>query len=245
MGRELASPLCAQRAARAQSWGRPARVARRVGAPESGARSNICQRSWRARVGAIPSTAPVMNSRDAGRHLFLGTARADQRRRAHVGLWVPTLTPSSARHRVRFCWLRNVYLGTQHIVLTHGSSAREGTAPTRARQSVPPAIRRQILLRDQKNCQVPGCRNGLACASGRDGVCYAPCNTARRAVEIHCGRHSGWPGFVLAPSKRGKKKLPPAAPELQKNVPASKLRRPSPWMRRSTSLPPIRSHSIG
>jgi hypothetical protein len=31
----------------------------------------------------------------------------------------------------------------------------------RATQSVPPAIRRQVLLRDHKRCQVPGCRNTL------------------------------------------------------------------------------------
>jgi 5-methylcytosine-specific restriction endonuclease McrA len=51
----------------------------------------------------------------------------------------------------------------QQIDLTHGAAARdEGAAPPRATQSVPPAIRRQVLLRDQKTCQVPGCRNTLA-----------------------------------------------------------------------------------
>jgi hypothetical protein len=51
----------------------------------------------------------------------------------------------------------------QQIELTHGCGAHdEGTAPPRATQSVPPAVRRQVLLRDQKTCQVPGCRNTLA-----------------------------------------------------------------------------------
>jgi Holliday junction resolvase RuvA-like protein len=30
---------------------------------------------------------------------------------------------------------------------------------TRAQQSIPPALRRAVLLRDQHRCQVPGCRN--------------------------------------------------------------------------------------
>ena len=51
----------------------------------------------------------------------------------------------------------------QQIDLTHGSAAHdEVAAPPRATQSVPPAIRRQVLLRDQKMCQVPGCRNTIA-----------------------------------------------------------------------------------
>ena len=51
----------------------------------------------------------------------------------------------------------------QQIDLTHGAAAHdEAAAPPRATQSVPPAIRRQVLLRDQKMCQVPGCRNTIA-----------------------------------------------------------------------------------
>jgi hypothetical protein len=51
----------------------------------------------------------------------------------------------------------------QELDLTHGAPTREEvTPPPRATQSVPPAIRRQVLLRDQKTCQVPGCRNTLA-----------------------------------------------------------------------------------
>jgi hypothetical protein len=49
----------------------------------------------------------------------------------------------------------------QQIHLTHGSAAGEMAAPPRATQSVPPATRRQVLLRDKKMCQVPGCRNTL------------------------------------------------------------------------------------
>jgi 5-methylcytosine-specific restriction endonuclease McrA len=51
----------------------------------------------------------------------------------------------------------------QQIDLTHESPTHdEVIPPPRATQSVPPAIRRQVLLRDQKRCQVPGCRNTLA-----------------------------------------------------------------------------------
>jgi hypothetical protein len=32
-------------------------------------------------------------------------------------------------------------------------------ATPRARQSIPPALRRTVLLRDQRRCQVPGCNN--------------------------------------------------------------------------------------
>jgi hypothetical protein len=46
----------------------------------------------------------------------------------------------------------------QTIDLTHGSNG----APPRATQSVPPAVRRQVLLRDHRTCQVPGCRNTIA-----------------------------------------------------------------------------------
>jgi hypothetical protein len=49
----------------------------------------------------------------------------------------------------------------QQMDLTHGGAAHDEVAAPRATQSVPPAIRRQVLLRDQKTCQVPGCRNTL------------------------------------------------------------------------------------
>ena len=32
-------------------------------------------------------------------------------------------------------------------------------APRRAQQTIPPAVRRAVLLRDQRRCQVPGCTN--------------------------------------------------------------------------------------
>jgi hypothetical protein len=52
----------------------------------------------------------------------------------------------------------------QQIDLTHGTAGHddEVAAAPRATQSVPPAIRRQVLLRDQNMCQVPGCRNTIA-----------------------------------------------------------------------------------
>jgi hypothetical protein len=51
----------------------------------------------------------------------------------------------------------------QQIDLTRGAAPPdEAAAPPRATQSEPPAIRRQVLLRDQKRCQVPSCRNTIA-----------------------------------------------------------------------------------
>jgi hypothetical protein len=50
----------------------------------------------------------------------------------------------------------------QQIDLTHGAALHdEVAAPARATQSVPPAVRREVLLRDQRTCQAPGCRNTL------------------------------------------------------------------------------------
>ena len=41
-----------------------------------------------------------------------------------------------------------------------GAAAAGATAPkSRATQSIPPATRRQVMLRDHKRCVVPGCRN--------------------------------------------------------------------------------------
>jgi 5-methylcytosine-specific restriction endonuclease McrA len=88
----------------------------------------------------------------------------------------------------------------QQINLTHGSGASDGVAaPPRATQSVPPAIRRQVLLRDQRMCQVPGCRNTLALdvhhiQPRSEGGTHHPhnqlglCNVHHRAVhrgELH------------------------------------------------------------
>jgi len=42
--------------------------------------------------------------------------------------------------------------------VTLGAGTRE-TVRTRARQAVPPALRRRVLLRDHRCCRVPGCRN--------------------------------------------------------------------------------------
>jgi hypothetical protein len=58
--------------------------------------------------------------------------------------------------------LEAVRCDAQQIDLTHGAPHDEVSAPPRATQSVPPAIRRQVLLRDRQTCQVPGCRNTLA-----------------------------------------------------------------------------------
>ncbi|HKO95183.1 MAG TPA: HNH endonuclease signature motif containing protein [Polyangiaceae bacterium] len=48
--------------------------------------------------------------------------------------------------------------GSTHV----GSPAiasRNAHVGVRAKQSIPPALRRSVLLRDQRRCQVPGCRN--------------------------------------------------------------------------------------
>jgi len=44
----------------------------------------------------------------------------------------------------------------RHRADTSGAHAPSGT---RARQTVPPALRRTVLLRDQHRCRVPGCSN--------------------------------------------------------------------------------------
>ncbi|HKO92261.1 MAG TPA: HNH endonuclease [Polyangiaceae bacterium] len=39
------------------------------------------------------------------------------------------------------------------------SAATETPVPTRAKQTIPPALRRTVLTRDHRRCRVPGCRN--------------------------------------------------------------------------------------
>ena len=41
------------------------------------------------------------------------------------------------------------------------ASAHVDAAAPRAKQSIPPALRRAVLHRDQRRCQVPGCRNDM------------------------------------------------------------------------------------
>jgi hypothetical protein len=41
-----------------------------------------------------------------------------------------------------------------------GRQAPAGSRPQRASQTIPPAVRRAVLLRDRHCCQVPGCRHG-------------------------------------------------------------------------------------
>jgi hypothetical protein len=45
-----------------------------------------------------------------------------------------------------------------HAAASRACAARPDPR-TRAKQSIPPALRRAVLLRDQHRCQVPGCRN--------------------------------------------------------------------------------------
>jgi hypothetical protein len=47
----------------------------------------------------------------------------------------------------------------QHLGKTH-VDARKTPEPARATQSIPPAVRRQVLDRDGRKCSVPGCRHG-------------------------------------------------------------------------------------
>jgi len=67
------------------------------------------------------------------------------------------------RVEINAATLETAHCDAQHIDLTRGSAEHDAAAaPPRATQSVPPALRRQVLLRDQKTCQVPGCRNTIA-----------------------------------------------------------------------------------
>ena len=47
-----------------------------------------------------------------------------------------------------------------HVGATPLGNTRTSTTPPRAKQTIPPATRRAVLLRDHHRCRVPGCRNG-------------------------------------------------------------------------------------
>lgn len=48
----------------------------------------------------------------------------------------------------------------QHLPQTHVGDASTTGVRKRASQTIPPALRREVLRRDQRRCQVPGCRHG-------------------------------------------------------------------------------------
>jgi hypothetical protein len=61
----------------------------------------------------------------------------------------------------------HTHAGTERDAKTHAGAGLDagihaGATTPRAKQSVAPATRRHVLLRDHKTCQVPGCRNTLA-----------------------------------------------------------------------------------
>jgi HNH endonuclease len=49
--------------------------------------------------------------------------------------------------------------GDAHVSANESSQTSHPQAGTRAQQTIPPALRRAVLLRDQRRCQVPGCTN--------------------------------------------------------------------------------------
>ncbi|MEO8183639.1 MAG: hypothetical protein ABI895_32815, partial [Deltaproteobacteria bacterium] len=57
------------------------------------------------------------------------------------------------------------FLLPTHSILGTSTSSQTGRpqagahVPPRAKQTIPPALRRAVLLRDQRRCQVPGCAN--------------------------------------------------------------------------------------
>jgi 5-methylcytosine-specific restriction endonuclease McrA len=69
------------------------------------------------------------------------------------------------------------------------ADAQLAAAPTRAKQTIPPARRRAVLQRDQRRCRVPGCRNATfldvhhVIAREADGS-----NEAENLITL-CGAH--------------------------------------------------------
>jgi 5-methylcytosine-specific restriction endonuclease McrA len=72
-------------------------------------------------------------------------------------------------------------------------------APPRAKQAIPPAQRRAVLLRDQRRCQVPGCANTrwldvhhleLRSEGGRDSLANLACLCSTHHRAAHRGKIS-------------------------------------------------------
>jgi hypothetical protein len=79
-------------------------------------------------------------------------------------------------------------------------------AGVRAQQSIPPALRRTVLVRDQRRCQVPGCRNArfldlhhleLRSEGGRHSLDNIVCLCGAHHRAVHRG------ALVLDRSKTG------------------------------------------
>jgi hypothetical protein len=87
------------------------------------------------------------NQRDAGRasHQIALTLCEQCDRATEDGGGITVDVPASAVSRAR--------CDAQHLGRVDGAS------PTRARQDIPPAVRRQVYRRDHGRCTVPGCRS--------------------------------------------------------------------------------------
>jgi hypothetical protein len=65
----------------------------------------------------------------------------------------------------------------------------DGVSPIRAKQDIPPAVRRQVCRRDHDRCTVPGCRSGRYLEvhhiiAREDGGTHTPQN-----LTLLCGAH--------------------------------------------------------
>ena len=108
--------------------------------------------------------------------------------------------------------------------------ASAARALPRARQTIPPALRRAVFLRDQRCCQVPGCSNAgwidvhhieLRSEGGRHSLENLVCVCAAHHRAIHHG------GLRLSHATCGSSEL---LGRSRARPPAYSLSKPSPWL---------------
>jgi len=118
---------------------------------------------------------------------------------------------TGSRRSSLFLENRNAHVGVVAVVeqpptagrnLGHSSSQRKGAAGAahalpRAKQTIPPALRRAVFLRDQHRCQVPGCSNSrwvdvhhlqLRSEGGRHSLQNLVCICAAHHRAVHHGQ---------------------------------------------------------
>jgi hypothetical protein len=128
-----------------------------VGAGDYGA--NLRASNERAQVG-VSSEGPHTSASSNDTHVSAGDYGANLRasdERVLVGVEVEgphsgarnnDVHPGAGNHSANH---ENV-----HVCASHGNAR-----PTRAKQTIPPALRRRVMRRDGGRCQVPGCRHAV------------------------------------------------------------------------------------
>jgi 5-methylcytosine-specific restriction endonuclease McrA len=98
-----------------------------------------------------------------GQHLGLVDAPANELAAANQGADVGASITAKTSGRAGRCNQRRARSPSAHtgaLTEADASHRRPNThAPPRAKQTIPPATRRAVLLRDHHRCSVPGCRN--------------------------------------------------------------------------------------